>query len=40
MVMMLVGGVVLMISGFLILFQPLIIFREGVFCSRPNLYRG
>jgi hypothetical protein len=40
MVMIFVGGVVLMFEGFLVLFLLLIIYAAGVFCSRPNPYRG
>jgi len=40
MVMMFVGGVLLMFDGFLILFLPYNIYGAGVFCSRPNPYRG
>ena len=37
MVMMFIGGVVLMLEGFLVLWE---IYGAGVFCSRPNPYSG
>jgi len=40
MVMMFVVGVVLMFDGFLVLFLLYNIYGAGVFCSRPNPYRG
>jgi len=40
MVIMLVGGVMLMFDGFLVLFLLFDIYGVGVFCSRPNPYRG
>jgi len=40
MVMIFVGGVVLMLDGFLVLFLPLKIYGAEVFCSRPNPYKG
>ena len=40
MVVMFVGGVVLMLNGFLVLFLPKEIYKVGVFRSRPNPYMG
>jgi hypothetical protein len=40
MVMMFVGGVVMMLEGFLVIFLPKKICGAGVFCSHPNPYRG
>jgi hypothetical protein len=40
MVMMFVGGVVLLFDGISVLFLQWEIYDAGVFCSRPNPYRG
>ena len=40
MVTMFVGGVVLILDGIIVIFLQEETYGAGVFCSRPNPYRG